>query len=231
LSAPRGILSGGYGETLMTNKPLCRRKTVTALVVGLTLLVACSTTTFTSTWRSSNAQAINPVGKSIAAVFLTNEESLRRSGEDALARAISARGARGFGTYLLLPSAQHPDAEAAEARLRAAGANAVVTMRVVGSDQRITYTPGPGWVGPAPYRGFGPYWGYGWGMASQPGTLRTDTLVSVETLVHSLPADRPSELLWASTSRTTNPRNINALVREVADATANEMVRQGFLAR
>ena len=65
----------------------------------------------------------------------------------------------------------------------------------------------------------------------QPGTLRTDTLVSVETLVYSLPAEQPSQLLWASTSRTTNPRDIDALVREVAQATTNEMVRQGFLAR
>jgi len=65
----------------------------------------------------------------------------------------------------------------------------------------------------------------------QPGTLRTDTLVSVETLVYSLPAEQPSQLLWASTSRTTNPGNLNALVREVAAATGRAMQREGFLAR
>ena len=68
----------------------------------------------------------------------------------------------------------------------------------------------------------------------QPGSLQTETLVSVETLVHSLPATEASQLLWASTSRTTtttNPRDLNALVREVANATANAMAREGFLAR
>ena len=140
-----------------------------------------------------------------------------------------SRCARGFGTFYLLPGDQHLDAETAEGRLRAAGANAVVFMRVVGQDQRITYTPGTV-IGPR-YRGFGPYWGAGWRTVYQPGTVRTDTLVSVETLVYSLAADRTSQLLWASTSRTTNPSGLDALVSEVAEATARQMARDGFLAR
>jgi hypothetical protein len=205
-----------------------RGKPVTALAMGLTLLVACATTTLTSTWRAPDAQGISLVGKSVGAVFITNAESMRRTGENALARDLSARGARGFATFLLLPGDQHLDAETAEARLRTAGANAVVFMRVVGQDQRITYTPGTV-IGPR-YRGFGPYWGAGWRTVYQPGTVRTDTLVSVETLVYSLAADRTSQLLWASTSRTTNPSNLDALVSEVASATARQMARDGFLA-
>jgi hypothetical protein len=207
-----------------------RAKRATALAFGLTLLAACATnTTLTSTWKAPDAQTRSPIGKSIAAVFVTNVESLRRAGENALAADLSARGARGFGTYYLLPGEQHFDAEAAQARLMAAGADAVVMMRVVGEDQRITYTPG--YVVTPPYRGFGPYWGFGWRTVYQPGTVRTDTLVSVETLVYSLRADQTSQLLWASTSRTTNPSGLEALVRQVANATANAMVREGFLAR
>ena len=210
----------------MKGTRMFRKKPLTALAVALTLLAACATTTLSSTWRSPSAQAISLTGRSIAVVFITNEESLRRNGENALAWNITARGARGFGTYYLLPSAQHNDAETAQARLKSVGADAVVTMRVVGREQRITYTPG--WGTADPWRGFGPYWGYGWRTA---GTLRTDTVVAVETLVYSLPTGGTSQLLWASTSRTTNPNNIDALVREVADANAREMVRQGFLAR
>jgi hypothetical protein len=205
-----------------------RGKPVTALAMGLTLLVACATTTLTSSWKAPDAQGISLVGKSIGAVFITNTESMRRTGENALARDLSARGARGFATFLLLPGDQHLDAETAETRLRAAGANAVVFMRVVGQDQRITYTPGTV-IGPR-YRGFGPYWGTGWRTVYQPGTVRTDTLVSVETLVYSLAADKTSQLLWASTSRTTNPSGLDALVSEVAEATARQMARDGFLA-
>lgn len=209
-----------------------RKKRLTAFAIAVTLLVACATNTvLTSTWRSPDAQAISLSGKTIGVVFVTAEESLRRTGENALALDLSARGARGFGTYRLLPGAenQNVEAEAAQARLKAAGADAVVMMRVVGQDQRITYTPRS--TIPPNYRGFRPYWGWGWRTVYQPGYLRTDTLVSVETLVYSLPDAQTSQLLWASTSRTTNPRDIDALVREVAEATARAMVREGFLAR
>ena len=46
--------------------------------------------------------------------------------------------------------------------------------------------------------------------------------------MYSLTDDK---LLWASTSRTTNPGNLDQLIREVADATANEMAKQGLLAK
>jgi len=207
-----------------------RKKPVTALALALTLLVArAASTTLTSTWKAPDARALSPVGRSIAAVFLTSDEDLRRTGENALAADLSARGARAFGTYHLLPGREHFDGEVAEARLKAAGANAVVMMRVVGKDQRITYTPG--YVVASPYRGFGPYWRFGWRTVAQPGNLRTDTAVSVETLVYSLPTGQTSQLLWASTSRTTNPAGLNALVREVAEATARAMVNEGVLAR
>ena len=205
------------------------RKPVTALAVGLTLLVACANTTLTSSWRAPDVQGISFVGKSIGVVFITDAESLRRTGENALAMELSTRGARGFATFLLLPGDQHLDAEVAQARLKTAGADAAVFMRVVGEEQRITYTPGRV-VGPS-YRGFGPYWGMGWRTMYQPGTLRTDTLVSVETLVYSLPDAKTSQLVWASTSRTTNPAGLDGLVRDVAAATARAMANEGFLAR
>lgn len=206
-----------------------KEKSVSALAIGLMLLVACATTTLTSTWKSPDTQGINAVGKTVAVVFVTNDESLRRTGENALAGALSARGVRAFGTRYLLPGEQHLEAETAQVRLMTAGAAAVVMMRVVGKEQRIIYTPG--YVITTPYRGFGPYWRHGWRTVYQPGTLQTETVLSVETLVYSLPADQNSQLIWASTSRTTNPAGLDGLVREVADATAAAMVRGGFLAR
>ena len=201
-----------------------RLRTLTLAV--LVCLAACATTTFTSTRKAPDVQAISPVGKTVAAVFISKDESKRRAGEDALAAALSTRGAHGVPAYTILPDEAKMDSDAARTKLKEAGANGVVVMRLVGKDQQITYTPG--YAGPSYYGGFGPYWGYGWGTVYEPGYLQTDTLVSVETLVYSLDRDK---LLWASTSRTTNPNNINALVREVSDVTADEMMKQGLLAK
>jgi hypothetical protein len=200
---------------------------LTALTLTLLCLAACTdTTTFTSTWKDPGAQPITPVGKTVAAVFVTQNVSQRRAAEDTMAADLRARGATAIPSYTVMQDyGGKTDADAAGTQLKKAGAQAVVIMRVVGKDQQVTYTPGTAY--PAYYGGFGPYWGYSWGTVYDPGYLRTDTMVSVETLIYSL---NSGKLLWASTSRTTNPQNVDGLVKEVADATAKEMAKQGLLA-
>jgi hypothetical protein len=199
------------------------------LTLGATVLClyACATTTFVSTWKAPDAQQVSPMGKTIAAVFVSRDESKRRVGEDALAADLTARGAHGIAAYTLLPNDQRGNVEAARERLKTAGADGVVVMRVIGKDQRVTYTPGYASTFPVYYNQFGPYWSYGWRTVYEPGYLQTDTVVSVETLVYSLKQDK---LLWAGTSHTTNPANVDTLVNEVADAAAKEMSKQGLLA-
>lgn len=195
------------------------------LAAAVLALGACSSTTFTSTWKSPDVTTVNPVGKTVAAVFVTRDEGKRRAAEDAMARDLTERGAHGVAAYTILPENVRNDADKARALLKDAGVNAVVISRLVGKDTQINYTPGTSF--PTYYGGFGPYWGHGWGAAYEPGYLTTDTYISVETTLYSLPQDK---LLWASTSRTANPSNIDTLVNEVADATAKEMKKQGFLA-
>jgi hypothetical protein len=120
----------------------------------------------------------------------------------------------------------------ARTRLKEAGIEGVVVMRMVGHDQRVTVTPG-GYYSGSSYRTFGGYYSsyyspYVTTMAYSPPTVRTDTEVSIETLIYSLNSD---QLLWAATSRTTNPENLASLVDEVADAVANEVVKQGLIVR
>ena len=208
-------------EGLTTMSQMLRTITIAAVV----LLAACGTTTFTSTWKAPGTAQINPIGKKVAAVFVSRNEGQRRAGEDALAADLTQRGAIGIPAYSVVPDGLRGDGEAARQRLKDSGANGAVIMRVVAKDQQITYTPGMSV--PAYYGGFSPYWGYGWGRAYDPGTITTDTYVSVETLVYSL---QPDKLLWASTSRTANPKNLDTLIKEVADATAKEMAKEGLLA-
>jgi hypothetical protein len=200
-----------------------QKLTLGAVALGLSACVA--STTFTSTWKAPDAQSVSPVGKTVAALFVTREEGKRRAAEDILAADLTARGAHGVASYTLVPNEQRGDVEAVKAKLKQAGVQGVVVMRVVGKDQQINYTPG--YVAPAYYGAFGGYWGYGWGAVYEPGYLTTDTYISVETLIYSLIQDK---LLWAGTSRTSNPSNLDKLIQEIADAAAKEMIKQGFLA-
>jgi hypothetical protein len=202
-----------------------------AYVLGATLfcLGGCATTTFTSTWKAPDGQTIYPAGKTIAAVFVSGDERNWHAAEDALAKDLSARGAHGVPGYKLLPNEIRGDAEDTLARLKEAGANEVVLMRVVGADKRPSFTEVRWTASTGAWAASDGDETRGASNATGVTELRRfDTVVSVETLVCSLDRDEP---LWLSTSRTTNPKDIEKLVNEVTDATAKEMVKQGLLDR
>lgn len=196
-------------------------------------LTACTTTTFSSTWKAPDAQAVDPVGKKVAAVYMTTDESSRRAAEDVLARKLNEHGAQGVPSYTLIDSSVASDIERTKKLLSAAGVEGVVTMRVLGEKERtrVTYG-GASWGAPYPwgygpyYRHFSSYWGFGWGAPFSPTEVTTTTELRIETLVYSLTRD---ELLWAGTSRTSDPGKISSLIDEVADSAAKEMTKQGVL--
>jgi hypothetical protein len=202
-------------------------QTLRGLVCGAALcLSACGSTTFVSTWKAPEAHGIDPVGKSIAALVISGDAAQRRSAEVYLANDLSIRGARGIAAYTLI-GLDHPNVDYARARFKEAGIEGVVVMRLVGHDQRIVVEPGG--FSSSTYRSFGSYYpSYAMVTTYSTGSVRTDTVVSIETLIYSLNNDK---LLWAATSRTSNPAGLSGLVDEVADAVAKEVAKQGLIAR
>jgi hypothetical protein len=205
------------------------RRCLSPGAAAVLLLCACSTTTtFTSTWKAPGVQGIAPAGKSIAALVISTDVGTRKSAEVYLSNDLTIRGARGVPAYTVL-GLDHGTGESARKRLREAGVDGVVVMRPVGKDQRVTYKPGgTSSTFASYYGGFGSYYGYGWQTTVSAPSVRTDTVVAVETLIYSLKDD---QLLWAGTSHTTNPDNLSQLVTEVADAVAKQAARQGLIAR
>jgi hypothetical protein len=101
-------------------------------------------------------------------------------------------------------------------------------MRVVGRETQVTYEPGVLWARPY-YRHFwGGYWVWGWGTVYEPGYLREDKIVRVETLVYSFDRD---ELVWAGVSRTMDPGRLDEFIGELAQAVSKRMEKDGLLAR
>ena len=99
-------------------------------------------------------------------------------------------------------------------------------MRPVRVDKEITSDPVT-YSGPL-YGGFwGGYFGHGWGYPWGPGLvaggeIHMDTIVTVETLVYEL---RANKLLWRGQSKTTNPNSVNRVIEDTAEQVADELVR------
>ncbi|MBV8878209.1 MAG: hypothetical protein JO158_10890 [Gammaproteobacteria bacterium] len=199
------------------------RTVICAVLVGLS---ACSSTTFESTWKSPDAQPVNPQNKSVAALVISSDKKRRRDAEIYLAHELTVRGARGVAAYTLI-GIDLPNVDVARERFKEAGVDGVVIMRLVAHDSQTIVDPG-GFSGSA-YTTFGSYYqSYGMSLTYSTGSVQTDEWLTIETLIYSLNQDK---LLWAGTSRTTNPEGLQGLITEVANAVSRQVAKQGVVAR
>jgi hypothetical protein len=203
------------------------RQTLTLLLAICLAATAIAGTKYTSKWTAPGAAPLSFKGRKVAALIISKEEDARYEAESALAREITARGAVGIPAYNLIPKEIVRDKEKAKEFLEKANVAGVVAMRVVGQHEEVTGSVGGYYAGPnyATFWGTG-YYGWGWGAAYAPGYLMTDTVVSVETLVYSLDQDK---LVFAARSRTTNPSKVGKFIKELAEAAAKEMKKQGLV--
>ena len=130
---------------------------------------------------------------------------------------------RAVASHTLISQDEVQDTEAARATLEAENFDGAVVMRIIGSGEQIAYEPSAGY--PASYGQFWGYYGYGWPTVYQPGYLRTDTVVNVETFVYSVDEDR---LLWAGLSESFNPTDVEKAVDGIAEAVSRELRREGL---
>jgi hypothetical protein len=202
------------------------RRSQNGPALALVLLGACSSTSFVSTWKTPGATPVDLRGSKVVAAVMIKSESARRVAEDRLAHEISSRGALGIALYRLVPD---PETDEAVVRsvLEREGVKGLVSLRPIDVHQQLVAEPAP----TGPHGGYwGGYYAYGWNHPWDAATVstRVDTVVSIETLVYSLPQNK---LLWGGQSKTTNPNDVDELVAEVAHAAAKELENEGLIAR
>ena len=194
------------------------------MALGLAIGVsACGANThFLSSWSPQNAQPVSPHGMKVATVFFNSNESVRRTGEDVIARELTRIGSQAFPSYELIP-ANPNDRDAARRQLEKAGVDAVLSMRVV-ARERVLDTP---YLTGSPYYGsLWGYWGHGWQTANDPSFLGTDVVVGVETLLYSV---KDGKLLWAGMSETFEADDVESAVKSIARKAVDKMEDENVL--
>ncbi len=181
---------------------------------------------FLSTFKSMDAGTVVFVGKKVAAVVMTDDDSLRVSGEEALAGELTARGLEGVPTYRIAPKEELRKSETAKVWFERAGVEGIVVVRPVGAEQRTAYNPGT-WVSPY-YSTLWGYWGQGWGSMYVPGSSRRETVITVETTIYSV---TKNQLLWAAVTETSDPDNLQKFVSELVKESVKQLHEQGLARR
>jgi hypothetical protein len=190
------------------------------LVVAFTL--AADDIKFLSTWKSPDAATTSFVGKKVATLVIAQDDGLRVSGEEALARELEARGIAAVASYRIVPKPELASAERAKPWFEKAAVEGVLAVRPISKDKVREYTPAT-WT-ESYYSSFWNYYGYGWGVSYSPGVDRVNTVVVVETLVFNMAANG---LVWASVTETNNPKDLQPFISDLARATVKEMQKQG----
>jgi hypothetical protein len=187
--------------------------------------LGCATSHIETAWVEPGATPRSFEMHRVLAVAMARDGAIRRSAEDAIDAALSSTPPGQGGelsmepSYRLLEDRELSDVGTARRKVEAAGYDGAVLLSFVSTEQKITARP--------TYTGG--FWGYyGRGGMWDSGYVRTDTILRLQVSIYSLAEDK---LLWSGVSRTANPRGIDALIREVAEAVRDDLVKRGLLPR
>ncbi len=169
-------------------------------LVALAVLSGCASTRVVNQWEMSDP---GPAFRKLLVVGMTDNQSVRRTFEDEFVKALQARGVQAIPSYTLIPEAGRVPEARLDAAVKQAGAEGVITARVVQVNQQVDVVPS----GPPMY--WGPPWGfYGWyGSAwgpvyAYPPQVVTRDVVYAEVRLYRAASDA---LVWAATTQTFAP--------------------------
>jgi hypothetical protein len=197
--------------------------------IALSLALGLATTVlaqakFTSTWKAPGPLPSSYAGKKVVGLIVSEDMDLRMSTEEALARALTARGAQGVAAYRVIPKEEIHNPESVKAWFQRTGAAGLVVMRLVDL-QKETTPSGIVWQS-GYYNSLWSYYPYAWTTTIDVVHARTDISVVVETLLFDVPGAR---LLWAGTSTSTNPKDAQVVVQQIVAAAADQMKKDGLI--
>jgi hypothetical protein len=194
----------------------------TALVILAALVVADND--FLSTWKAPGAAPLNFAGQKVAAVLIIDDNNLRVSAEEALARELTARGSVGVPAYRIIPKEELTKKDAAKGWFERAGVKGLVILRLVQTDVDKVYSSAV-WVS-GYYGNAWDYWGSSWGAVYPLGKAREQKTITVETLLYDLSNGAP---IWAGVSRTTDPKDPQSYIKGLTIDVVKKLQSDGLV--
>jgi hypothetical protein len=205
-------------------------------VLAVLSLSACSNTSFESTWHDPSASSVDLHHKTVAAFLISGNDAVRRDFESNLATQLTARGIETLPGYEVLPNTDVTNRDVVLRKLRRTDVDVAVFMRIVDRHQEVSFVPVDTWYG-GPYydrfwwrhgRFYGPGFAGPWPPYWDAGYFQTDTVVSVDSRVYSVP---DSKLLWEGLSKTMNPSKVKGFVEDLVSQTVKKLKETGMVAK
>lgn len=199
-----------------------RRLPLLPFVLAWLFVTACGSSSYVvQQWSSPDYVA--PRFERIMVIGVTRQAGLRRSFEDEFVAKLKAAGVDAVPSYRFIAE----DGPVAEPRLheavKQAGADAIITTRLVQVDRKIQTSPGV--YRPAPYGIYGGYAGAWSGYYEPPTVYQYDVFVS-ETNLFDMKKD---QLVWSGTVETRDPRDIKKELPRYVDTVIDALKKRNIL--
>lgn len=195
--------------------PVRLTKLAAIALAGLAFAACTPTTTLEQTWTMPAARNEPPLQR-VVTVFSSDNVTIRRAGEDQLARDLRKKGVDATPSYAVLASTEPAETDATRSKLRAMGFDGMVVMTIVDRYQQLEYSP-------ASYDwGWG--WGWGYGYSGYGAAPYTETVVRIETRAYSL---RTNQLVWSALTRTEGDE-AGQLIDDTSEVVAGALTRRGL---
>jgi len=218
------------------------RKTILTLCVSA-LMASCSPSTkLENSWRDPAVTINHTTFNKIMVAALLKNESTRRSVEEQLVERLKGKGIPSY-TMLMVKDMTPENEERLKQKFDEKGIDGAIVMRLVDVNKKVAYVPGSTNVsaayampaGAVPY-GANPYGAYGggfygyYGMSyssySSPGYYEESKTYYVETSLFSL---KDNKLIWAGTTSSSNPDNLDKMINDIAGVISYQMRAEGFI--
>jgi hypothetical protein len=190
-------------------------------------LSGCGTTRITDEWRAPAVEKAGPY-KKILVTAITTQEGVRRPFENAFQSALAPLGAVGVSGYTLLPAAAEADKEQLVKAVKEAGADAALVVRMVKIESLASVNnrahSGSYWGSTSYYAGYHA----GWTGYYVPASAY-DTDVDVITLEAKLFDVTTEKLVWAASTETTDPRELQKEIAAYATLICKHLGKSGLL--
>jgi len=200
-----------------------------SLIAAALLLGGCAATQIVNQWSDPSYAAAS--FKRILVIGVSKQTSIRRTFEDEFVAQLRAAGADAVPSYELTPESGPVEESRLARAVRQAGADAVITTRLVRVERQAEYIPGTyGPYGPyGPYPGFGYYRWYSsaWVGFYEPPRLHFYDIYTSETSLHDVRNDR---LVWSGIAKTTQLGDIRQETKEYVEVVIAALREKNLLA-
>jgi hypothetical protein len=194
-----------------------------SIVAAALLLGGCAATQIINQWSNPSYPAAS--FKRIMVIGVSKQTSIRRTFEDEFVAQLRVAGTDAAPGYEFIPE----DGPAEEPRLaravKQAGADAVITTRLVRVEKQAEYIPGT--YGPYPGFGFYRWYSSAWVGFYEPPRLRFYDIYISETSLYDVRNDR---LVWSGIAKTTKLDDIRSEIQGFVEVVITALREKNLLA-